>query len=99
MSELPLHLFCARCGQRLERGRTYYIVTVTLTAEVEGGLPEGHFEGGLEAIFNQVQKKSAQELEEEVYQRFQFLLCKPCRDVFVQYPLGEQVSFSPVGQT
>jgi len=96
---LPLHLFCARCGRRLERGITYYIVTVTLTAEVEGGIFQGRGEGDLEAIFSQVREKSAQELEEEVYQRFQFLLCKPCRDVFVKYPLGDEVSFSPVGQT
>lgn len=97
--DLPLHLFCARCGRRLERGRTYYIVTVTLTAEEEGEIAEGIPEGGFEAILSQVEDKSGQELEEEVYQRFQFILCKPCRDVFVDFPLGKDSSFSPVGQT
>ena len=97
--ELPLHLFCDRCGRRLERGRTYYIVTVTLTAEEEGGITERMPEGGFEAILEQVEDKSGQELEEEVYQRFHFILCKPCRAAFVNFPLGKDSSFSPTGQT
>ncbi len=97
--ELPLHLFCSRCGRRLERGRTYYIVTVTLTAEMEGGIAQSVSQADVEDIWAQIEQKSGQELEEEVFQRIQFILCKPCRDAFVQSPLGKEAAFSPMGQT
>jgi hypothetical protein len=99
MSDLPLHLFCSRCGGRMERGKTYYIVSVTLTAEVEEGIPADVSEGSLNAIFAQIEEKSEQELEEEVYQKLQFILCKPCRDIFVSHPVGKDAAHCPSGQT
>jgi hypothetical protein len=62
-------------------------------------MPATLTEGELKTLSSQLQNKSQQDLEDEVYQRFQFILCKPCRDVFVRHPLGKEFSYSPTGQT
>jgi hypothetical protein len=79
--------YCARCGRPLASGRTWYEVTIDLRAGFDGVLEEGA-QDGLSAALRSAQDKTEEELMDEVVRKLGFALCKPCRDEWVQDPLG-----------
>ncbi len=79
---------CARCGRSLATGGTHYLVSITLVADYNGTIPESHREGGVDYLLQEIESKSQDELENEIYQQLSFVLCKGCRDEYVTNPMG-----------
>jgi hypothetical protein len=88
MSEPTRSLYCARCGAELPPGSLKYLVTIHVTADFDGRLPE---EGGmedLEAFMKQLDSPQTAELEKDVYQSQGWLVCPGCKAAFLANPLG-----------
>lgn len=91
---------CSRCGCSILSGVTRYIVSVSLVADFDGIVPEGTGGGSLEALMKEIDQMSQEDLENEIYQQFTFIICKPCRDEYIKNPSNrneglEQMMLSP----
>ncbi len=77
---------CQRCGKRLQPGGLQYVVNIRVFADFDGVLlePEGGVDQQLKQLFRQVEEMDPEELEKEVYEEFNLILCKSCRDRFVR---------------
>ena len=76
---------CLRCGKVLPAGSLTYVVQVRVFAGFDGILleSEAEIEGQLKSALEQIEKSDPKEVEKEVYEEFTILLCKNCRDRFV----------------
>ena len=76
---------CWRCGKRLAPGSLVYVAHIRVFADFDGVLlePEGELDDPLKRLIDQMEKTNPEELEKEVYEEYSFLLCKSCRDRFV----------------
>ncbi len=77
---------CFRCGKELPPGSLSYVVNIEVFAGFNGYLiePEEGVDGQLKRLFEQVKDSDPEELEKEVYEEFTLVLCKSCRDRFVE---------------
>jgi len=76
---------CMRCGKELPAGDLVYVVQIKVFAGFDGLLlePEEGIDNQVNRILDQIEKSNPEELEKEVYEEFTLLLCKSCRDRFV----------------
>jgi len=76
---------CWRCGKRLSPGSLVYVAHIRVFADFDGVLlePEGKIDHQLKRWIDQMEKADPEELEKEVYEEYSLLLCKSCRDRFV----------------
>lgn len=74
-----------RCGKELPAGSMTYVVHIRVFAGFDGFLlePEEGIDNQLKQLLDQIEKMDPKELEKEVYEEFTLLLCKSCRDRFV----------------
>jgi hypothetical protein len=76
--------FCQFCKKNIPPGSTFFESRIQIISGYDGCLPET--DCGLEGVVREVLKgskeKSAEELMEDVYQEFQFVLCNDCRLLF-----------------
>jgi hypothetical protein len=82
---------CARCGRLFRDGQTRYLVIINVVADFDGTLGPPGAPGELTKLWKEVEEKSEEELQNEVFQKLSFTLCKPCRDSWVSSPLGESL--------
>ena len=76
---------CLRCGLKLPYGSLAYVVNVKVFAAFDGVILESE-EGTqqpLEQLLEQIKELDPKTLEKEVYEEFSLVLCKRCRDRFV----------------
>ena len=75
---------CQLCKKSLPPGTTFYECRTRIISGFDGCLPQS--EQSLERVVKEVLKetegKSADELMENVYQEFCFILCNDCRLIF-----------------
>lgn len=76
---------CMRCGKRLPSADLAYVVQIRVFAGFDGLIsePEEGVDRQLAQILDQIEKADPAELEKEVYEEFTLILCKSCRDRFV----------------
>ncbi len=76
---------CMRCGIPLPYGSLVYMVQVKVFADFDGVIlePEGESQQPLDELLEQIKNEDPKELEKEVYEEFSLVLCKRCRDRFV----------------
>ena len=77
---------CLRCGKELPPGTLTYVVHIRVFAGFDGLLlePGEDIDQQLNQLLEQIEKSDPKELEKEVYEEFTLLLCKSCRDRFVE---------------
>jgi len=77
---------CDRCGKEIEQGGLTYVVQIRVFADFDGVLlePEEGMDRELKQALEQIEAASPEELEKEVYEEMTLLLCKSCRDRFVE---------------
>jgi len=77
---------CLRCGKELPAGALTYVVHIRVFSGFDGLLlePEEGIDQHLNEVLDQVRKSDPKDLEKEVYEEFTLLLCKSCRDRFVE---------------
>jgi hypothetical protein len=76
---------CFRCAKELHPGSLTFMVQIRVFAGFDGILqePEGGVDQQLNQLLKQVEQSNPEDLEKEVYQEFNFVLCKSCRDRLV----------------
>lgn len=77
---------CLRCGLKLPYGSLAYVVSVKVFAAFDGVIPatEEESQHPLEELLEQIKGADPKALEKEVYEEFSIVLCKGCRDRFVE---------------
>ncbi|MGQ9646244.1 MAG: hypothetical protein ACUVWO_06865 [Thermodesulfobacteriota bacterium] len=77
---------CMRCGKKLRSAESTYVVQIRVFAGFDGILsePEEGVDVQLRNLLDQVEQADPEELEKNVYEEFSLLLCKSCRDRFVE---------------
>jgi hypothetical protein len=73
---------CARCGKRLKKGGMAYRLKAELLSHFDGYL---HDSGdGLAELVSKIgtemEQLTEEELEKQIYQRFDYIICPVCRD-------------------
>jgi len=77
---------CSRCGKGLSPGVLVYVVQVRVFADFDGILlePSKEINREIEDLLQEIEHSNPEELEKEVYEEYTLLLCKSCRDLFVE---------------
>lgn len=77
---------CSRCGKRLPPGGLAYVANLRVFADFDGVLlePEEGVDQQVKQVLDQIRGSDPGELEQDVYEEFTLLLCKRCRDRFVE---------------
>ena len=89
---------CMRCGMDLPYGSLVYVVQIKVFADFDGVIldPDEESQHPMEKLLEQIQKADPKELEKEVYEEFMLVLCKRCRDGFVdETQHSDDLSFYP----
>ncbi len=82
------HFICQCCEKELHHDDPRYIIEIKSFADFDG-----HFEGNtgnidceIVNLLKQIEDIDIQALENDVYKKISFMLCKECRDKFVRNP-------------
>lgn len=91
---------CLKCGKSLPEGSLKYVVDIRVYADFDGvlSLPEGDIEEEVNRLMGEIEGMDPSELEKDVYQEIAFLLCKGCRDRFMEDPLSRGEGTYPAGE-
>ncbi len=81
---------CNCCSKELSIGGVKYIIEIKSFADFDGFIDEhpGELEEGVNDILDVVESLDEEELEQEVFEEQIFILCKECRDKFIEDPFG-----------
>lgn len=76
----------------LTRGGLKYVIEIKSFADFDGYLEEypGEIEDGINELLDSMENMETEELEEEVFQELVFILCKSCREKFVDDPFNRR---------
>jgi len=87
LSEEPMEeRNCFRCGKRLHPGSLFYVVHVKVFSGFDGILsePVEGIDQQLKGLLEVAQNLDPKELEKDVYEEITLIVCKSCRDRFVE---------------
>jgi hypothetical protein len=89
----PSHCDC--CGRELVP-HAHYLVRIEVLADpsmpptTSQELADADFPGLFADLIEQMKGLSAQELQDQVYRRFEFKMCPPCQKQYLANPLGKR---------
>lgn len=84
-------MLCDKCGRALMPGELKYKLDIRLWADFDGYLPPGverESQESLKKLLREMVEMDQKLLEDDVYKRMEFTLCKICRDHFFANPLN-----------
>jgi hypothetical protein len=84
----------------LPEGSLKYVVDIRVYADFDGvlNLPGEDIEEEVHRLMGKIERMDPGELEKDVYQEMAFVLCKGCRDRFVEDPLSRGEGPYPAGE-
>ncbi len=76
---------CFRCGKSLEPGSLFYVVHIKIFSGFDGVLSESAegIDEQLKDLIQVAQNLDPKELEDDVYEEINLIVCKSCRDRLV----------------
>ena len=76
---------CFRCGKELQPGSLFYVVQIKVISGFDGILvePAGDIDQQLNQLIEQAGHLGPKELAKDVYEGITLIVCKSCRDRFV----------------
>ena len=92
-----IHYTCDLCGKALLANEdTRYVVEIKVYAaydpmEVTAEELEEDRDEDIQDLLDQLEDADAEEIENDVYQRFRLDLCPDCREAYVKDPLARRV--------
>ncbi|OGC93756.1 MAG: hypothetical protein A2W25_06480 [candidate division Zixibacteria bacterium RBG_16_53_22] len=84
---------CARCGKRLKKGGCAYRLKAELISHYDGYIrvnPNDSMTATLDKINSELSKLTEDEIERQVYRKFEYLVCPACRDEVEKFLLTEE---------
>src|SRR3972149_9596273 len=81
-------LRCHGCGVELDTGSLKYVVEIRSFADFDGYLEEyeGDVEEGINSLLDAMDALDEKALEEDISKELGYILCKKCRDRFMNDP-------------
>jgi hypothetical protein len=76
---------CFRCGKGLRPGGPFYVVYIQVLSGFDGILsePAEGIDQQLKGLLEEVQQLNPKALEKDIYEEITLMMCKSCRDRFV----------------
>jgi len=76
---------CFRCGKGLRPGSLFYVAHIKVFSGFDGILtePAEGIDEQLKELLEQAERLDPKELEKDVYEEITLIMCKSCRDRFV----------------
>ncbi len=76
---------CSRCGKSFQPGSLFYVVHIKVFSGFDGILsePAEGIDQQLKGLLEAAQNVDPKELEKDVYEEITLVVCKSCRDRFV----------------
>jgi len=89
---------CSFCGKSLARGVSFWHTKIQLWANVDtdfGPSPpsDTQIDNEYQRILERIKYVDEDTLEKEIYQSFDFKLCRDCRDRFTANPLNKPLDY------
>lgn len=88
---MTIKITCACCSKVIEPKGIKYILDIKSFADFDGILDDDkdeNIEEGVKEALHDISMKTEEELEREVYSDNIYILCKLCRDRFIEDPFG-----------
>lgn len=89
---------CDRCSAMIELNRARFVLRIELFAAYDGleirsvqELQERDIRSEIQQLLKKLESMDSKQLEREVYSRYEFDLCKNCRDLLLQRLEARQV--------
>ena len=85
---------CSKCSRILRPGEIRYCVRIALWADTGGYIPAQEaldVDRRLSSLLDRIQRMDTAELERDVYQQLEFVLCPDCRQQFLANPLNKEL--------
>lgn len=85
---------CDLCGRKLEP-HNHYVVRIDVFADPSmpavssAELAAVDFDAVIDGLLEQMKDMTADELQDQVFRRFQFRICPACQPAFLANPLGK----------
>jgi hypothetical protein len=74
---------CTKCGKRIKKGGAAYWLKAELVSEFNGHIypdEKTDLKGFIEKVNIELEGLSPEEIEEQIYKKFEYLVCVKCRD-------------------
>ena len=74
---------CARCGKRIKKGGIAYWLRAELVSAFDGYIYSNEktdLKDLIDKLDIELEGQSPEEIEEQVYKKFEYLICPACRD-------------------
>jgi hypothetical protein len=74
---------CAKCGKRIKKGGTAYWLKAELISAFDGYIYSDekiNLDDLIDRAALELEGQSPEEIEEQVYKKFEYLICAGCRD-------------------
>jgi hypothetical protein len=86
---------CDKCGAVVEDGDIRYLIRIVSKVDDGGVIKSPIAEEEVEAIIKEMENANAADLERDVYEDRSYILCPPCKRVFMKNPMGGPAGESP----
>ena len=76
---------CARCGKRIKKGGIAYWLKAELISAFDGHIysdEKTNLKDFIDKVKVELEGQSSEEIEEQIYKKYEFLVCAGCRDEF-----------------
>jgi hypothetical protein len=84
---------CARCGKRLKKGGPAFRLKAELISHYDGYIrvnPNNDIGQTLDKTNADLEGLTEEEIEKQVYQKFEYIICVSCRDEMERYLQAEE---------
>ncbi|RMF94506.1 MAG: hypothetical protein D6734_07600, partial [Candidatus Schekmanbacteria bacterium] len=85
-------LKCFKCGKVINLGDIRYKVHIRIESDFDGYINEDE-DNAIDDLIRQIESVKQYELEDEVYEEMNFLLCLECRKIFAGELTGMYADF------
>ncbi len=76
---------CTKCGKRIKKGGVAYWLKAELVSTFDGYIysdEKTNLKDFIEKVKDELEGQSPEEIEEQIYKKYEFLVCAGCRDEF-----------------
>lgn len=79
---------CDKCGLVIDDGDIRYLIQIVAKVDDGGVIKSPIAEEEVETIIRELENLKAEDMERGVYEDRSYILCPPCKRVFMKNPMG-----------
>jgi len=85
---MTIYEICDRCGKMIKEGDIRYIVRLLVADDDGGVVSEPITDEEISEIISKLNSMASGELEQQVYEEREYILCRKCKQTFLKSPFG-----------